>query len=402
MSKKFWYLVSITLIASMLLAACGGAATVAPTVAPTQAPTGPTGSVTLWHAYQTGSAEESTLATLITNAKAQFPNLTINVLQIPFSDIFNKYQQEVAAGGGPDMYVAPNDDLGNWVRGNFVMDLTDKLAGKLDHVSATGVEGMKVDGKIYGVPESAKAVALYYNKSMVSTPPTTTDELLALVKGGTSMTNFIGAYHMFGWAAAFGGKLMDDTGKCVADQGGWADALQFLLDLKAAGATFDADYAKAETPFRQGQSAMMVNGPWTLGDYKKDLGDNLGVVVMPKGPKGAAAPLNGIDGFYINPNSKNVDGAIELALFLTGQASAQIYTDSAGHVPIRDDVKSSDPLIATFAQASAAGFPRPQSKEFANYWTPFGDLFTKVLEGVVTPDQGVKDACAAMNAANGK
>ena len=86
-------------------------------------------------------------------------------------EIFNKYQTEVAAGGGPDMFVAPNDDLGNWVRSDMVMALDDKLAGKLDAVSQTGVDGMKVDGKLYGVPESAKAVALYYNKSMVANPP---------------------------------------------------------------------------------------------------------------------------------------------------------------------------------------------------------------------------------------
>ncbi|MEK7310876.1 MAG: extracellular solute-binding protein, partial [Chloroflexota bacterium] len=352
--------------------------------------------------YQTGSSEEATLAKLIENAKAKFPNYTINVLQIPFSDIFNKYQTEVAAGGGPDMFVAPNDDLGNWARGGLVLALDDKLAGKLDKVSGPGVEGMKVDGKLYGVPESAKAVALYYSKDMVANPPKTTDELLAAVEGGTSLNLFLGAYHMFGFTGAFGGKLMDDTGKCVADQGGWADAMQYILDLKAAGATVEPDYGKAETPFRQGEAAMFVNGPWALADYKKDLGDKLAVVPMPAGPGGKANPLNGIDGFYINPNSKNVDAAIELALFLTGAESSQIYTNEAGHVPIRSDVTASDPLLAGFAEASATGFPRPQSKEFGNFWGPFGDAWTKAVEGALTPEEAVKEACAAMNTANGK
>ena len=109
-----------------------------------------------------------------------------------------------------------------------------------------------------------------------------------------------------------------------------------------------------------------------------------------------------IDGFYINPNSENTLSAVELGLFLTGQESSQIYTDMAGHVPIRSDVTSEDEHIAAFAEASATGFPRPQSQEFANYWGPFGDMFTKVLEGAVTPEEGVAEACAAMNAASGK
>ncbi len=117
---------------------------------------------------------------------------------------------------------------------------------------------------------------------------------------------------------------------------------------------------------------------------------------------GSANPLNGIDGFYINPNSENKQAAVDLALFLVNQESSQIYTNQAGHVPIRDDVEPANDLNAGFAQASATGYPRPQSVEFGNYWAPFGDMFTKVLEGLSTPADAVAEACAAMNAANNK
>src|SRR3990170_5168302 len=189
MKKNMLLAMSLFVIAGLVLAACGGGATETPKV-----------ELTLWHAYQTGSAEEATLGKLIENAKAKYPNYTINVLQIPFSDIFNKYQTEVAAGGGPDMFVAPNDDLGNWVRGGLVLALDDKLAGRLGKVSGPGVEGMKVDGVLYGVPESAKAVALYYNKSLLPVPPKTTDEVLQLVTDGQMLVNVQGSYHLFGWS----------------------------------------------------------------------------------------------------------------------------------------------------------------------------------------------------------
>lgn len=421
MNRKWNILLTFLMLAALFLTACGGTTETASNESTEPAATdssdavnvstdentaaetsGEKVTIQLWHAYQTGSAEESTLTTLVANAQKEFPNMTIEVLQIPFDQIFNKWQTEVAAGEGPDMFVAPNDDLGNWVRGSLVLNLDSYLEGKLEGVVSVGVDGMTVDGSLYGVPESAKAVALYYNKSMVDTPPATTDELLKAIQDGQKMTFVNGAYHLFGWSGAFGGKLLDDSGTCVADQGGWAEALQYLLDLQAAGATFDADYGAAEAPFRAGETAFFVNGPWALADYKKDLGDNLGVALIPAGTA-PATPLNGIDGFYINPNSANPQAAVDLALFLTGDASAQIYTDSAGHVPIRTSVDaSSDPLVATFAEASAAGFPRPQSVEFANYWTPFGDMFTKVLEGQATPEEAVTAACTAMNAANGK
>ena len=58
--------------------------------------------------------------------------------------------------------------------------------------------------------------------------------------------------------------------------------------------------------------------------------------------------------------------------------------------------------VQAFADASAQGFPRPQDSWFDNYWGPFGDAFTKVLEGQIKPADGVTAACADMDKANGK
>jgi arabinogalactan oligomer/maltooligosaccharide transport system substrate-binding protein len=300
------------------------------------------------------------------------------------------------------MFTAPNDELGNEVRANLLMALDSKLQGKLDKVAPLGVDGLKVNGKLYGVPMLFKAVALYYNKDKVPTPPKTSDELLNLVKSGKTLVQNQNAYHLFGWSTAFGGNLMDSSGKCVADQGGWADAFQYQLQLKQAGTRFETDGGRADTSFRGGQVDMIINGPWVLGDYKKDLGSKLGVAPMPAGPKGKAGPLTGVDGWYINNSAKNVDGAIALALALTTAESQKVYADVAGDVPVRTDVTVSDPLVKAFSDASATGFARPQSVEFGNYWTPFGDAVTKILEGKTTPQAGISDACKAMNTANKK
>ncbi|MHB9082523.1 MAG: extracellular solute-binding protein, partial [Bellilinea sp.] len=173
MTKKYLPLISILLIAAFALAACKPAATatpepvVEPTAAagePTAAPAEPTAEpaaepveVTFWHAYGTGSAEEVTLTKLLAQAAVDLPDVKINVLQVPFNDIYNKYRTDVAAGSGPDMFIAPNDSLGDDARAELIADITDLLAGKLDGVNQLGIDGMTVDGKIYGVPESMKA-----------------------------------------------------------------------------------------------------------------------------------------------------------------------------------------------------------------------------------------------------
>ena len=409
MKKSILLVLNAAMVAAFALAACQPAATAVPTSVPTQVPAtaAPTTAapveLTLWHAYSAGGSEEAALAKLVNEYTTANPNVTVNVQAIPFDQIFSKWQTDVSSGGtAADLFTAPNDDLGNWVRAGTVAPLDDLLAGKLGGISDTGIAGVTVDGKIYAVPGIIKAVALYYNKSTVPTPPATTDELLAMVKSGKKLVLNQNAYHNFGFFPAFGGKLMDDTGKCVADQAGFAEAMQYLVDLKAAGATFETNGGNADTLFRQGQADMIINGPWTLGDYKKDLGDKLGVAPIPAGPKGPAQPLAGIDGFYVNPNSPNQVAAVALAQSIFSAKGLAVYADTAGDPPARTDVTIADPLVKAFSDAASAGFPRPQTTEFGNWWGPFGDMVTKVMEGKSTPAAGVAEACAAMNKASGK
>jgi arabinogalactan oligomer/maltooligosaccharide transport system substrate-binding protein len=334
-------------------------------------------------------------------------DLKINVVEQPFSDIFTKWQTDVLAGGGPDMYIAPNDNLFSQADAGALEDVTAAVEGKLEGFSEVAIAGSKVDlgdgGKMYMIPESLKAVALWYDKSKVATAPTTTDALLAGVKDGSILLGIHqdSIYFNYGWAGAFGGQLMDDTGKCIADQGGWAEGFQLLADLKAAGAKFYTDGNALKQDFQTGKINATVDGPWQTADFTKALGENAAVAPMP-GATGTANPLTGVDGWYINPNSANKDLAIAFALQMVGTDSAQIMTSDAGHVPAAPGVTITSPIVQGFADQAAAGFPRPQRIEFNNFWGPFGDAMNQVLDKGADPTAAVAAACQQMNEANGK
>src|SRR5512146_3296564 len=138
--KIRYSLVALLVVLSMVLVACGGAATPVPTQPPAQPPAevkptekpaeppaagGPKGEITIWHAYGTGSAEEKALTEALAGLNKKYPDLKVNVLQIPFDQVFNKWETEVAAGGGPDMFTAPNDNTGNEIRAGVLADVTD-------------------------------------------------------------------------------------------------------------------------------------------------------------------------------------------------------------------------------------------------------------------------------------
>ncbi|HUI89830.1 MAG TPA: extracellular solute-binding protein [Anaerolineales bacterium] len=393
MHRRMLALFSVLLVAAFALSACGGGS----------ASSGPV-TLTIWHGYHAGGSEEATINKIVSDYQAANPNVKLTVLEVPFDQLYNKWDTSVAAGQTtPDMFTAPNDNLGSEVRAGTIAPIDALVQGKLTGYTQAGINGVTVDGKIYAVPGIAKAVGLFYNTSTIPNPPKTTDDLMALVKSGKKF-GFVnnGGYYMWGFWSAFGGTLMDSSGKCSATQGGFADALQYLADLQTAGGTIYTDEGKADTAFEQGQLDMIIEGPWELGDFEKALGSKLGVVPGPNGPKGAFMPMMGIDGWYINPNSKNQQAAIAFALYAFGKDGLTLYENNAGDPAARSDVTSTDPLVKAFADIAAAGYPRPQSKEFGNYWGPFGDAMTAVFGGKAAPADAVTTACAAMDKANGK
>jgi arabinogalactan oligomer/maltooligosaccharide transport system substrate-binding protein len=386
------------------------ASVAAPSTAPeSQAPAGLTGELTLWESYASGGGELGGFNKIIDGIKAANPGLTINVVEQPFSDIFNKWNTDVAAGGGPDMFIAPNDNLFSQADAGVLANLNDALAGQLNGFSQVSVDGSKADlgdGKgpqLFMVPESLKEVALWYDKSAVPTAPTTTDAMLAAVKDGSLKLGLNqNAYHMFGFSGAFGGTLMDATGKCVADQGGFADAFKYFQDLKKAGAKYYTDGNALKQDFQTGKLNAVIDGPWQTADFKTALGDKLAVVAMPDGPTGAHAnPFTGTDGWYINPNGKSVDLAVAFALQFVATANEQIFSDEGGHIPAAPGVTINDPLVQGFADAAANGLPRPQTKQFNNYWGPFGDAVNQVLDKNADATATIASACKLMNDASG-
>lgn len=389
MTKKLNLLISLLLITAFALTACGGG-------------TGSTatGEVTLWHAYGTGSAEEVALTAILEKAKTDMPNVKINVLQVPFNDIYNKYRTDVASGGGPDMFIAPNDSLGDDARAGLLADITELAKGKLGDYSQLSIDGMSVDGKLYGVPESLKAIALWYNKDLIATPPATTDELKALMEAGTPVSLSYGCYHHYGFFGSFGGKIFDDNWKVIADQGGVADAMSYLNDLYQISVAngWPKNDSDGLAPFTEGKMAIITNGNWAMGDYRKALGDKLGVAPLPAGPGGPATPLLGVDGYYFNPNSTNLASALEVALYLTGKDAETAMMNDAGHVPANTTVEVTDPLIKGLLDAFKTAYVRPQVPQLGNYWSNFCGV-DQVFEAGVPAAQWVADATANANKA---
>lgn len=353
--------------------------------------------VTIWSTFGT-SQEGIAFSKVISQAVIDFPQYKITVVQVPFSDIFNKYRTDVAAGGGPDMFIAPNDYLGDYVRSGLISDITDLAYNKLTDYSLLSIEGMKLDGKLYGIPESFKAVVFWYDKTKITTPPATTDELKKMMVAGTPIGISFGCYHSWGFYNAFGGKIFDEDWNIVADQGtGITNAMTYLNDLYQIAKTngWPRTDSNSLAPFTEGKLYAIINGNWAMGDYYKKLGEKLGIAPLPSGPGGVAKPLLGVDGYYINPNSQDKEAAIEIALNLTS-GKAEIELMKAGHLPAITTVTITDPYLLAIQEAFKNGYIRPQVPQMDNYLANFCNMNQVFVYGV-DPVIWVQEATTAAN-----
>jgi arabinogalactan oligomer/maltooligosaccharide transport system substrate-binding protein len=413
---------------AVLAAACSStAASPSPTATPTPAtgtptpagatptPAGPatpaplSGTLTVWDGYATGSAEAAAMDTVIAKAKTAFPGLTITRTDVPFDQLFNKITQAWASGEtSPDMFIAPNDSLGSEQRqGILYGPMDDVLKPYLSNFTPVAIDGAKVNGHIYEIPESMKAVSMFYDKTKVTSVPKTTDDLLALAKAGTKIgigEYASGYYNWWLYSAFSGASIMDNTGKCVADTNGISDGFKYLKALKDTGnVKFETSASNLQGDFKTGAVSLIIDGPWETGDYEKALSANLAIAEIPAGPKGKALPLSAPDGWYLNVNSSDSQKtlAVQFALWEISLAGGeQTFADTAGHLPAAPGATLKDPISQGFAAQILDSYPRPQSKAFDAYWTPFGNAFDSVILKGTDPVKAVADACSQMNKAN--
>ncbi|MCC7164692.1 MAG: extracellular solute-binding protein [Anaerolineae bacterium] len=430
MNTKKMFGLSVLLVAlALLVAACSAPApapTTAPAVAtsapaatsapepttapaatnapePTTAPAAAAAAIKLWHG-QTG-AEADALGEVIKKFQDANPGTTVEILAVPFDQLKNKFTTEASTGGGPDLLIGPKDWIGELAQADLIASLDDKSeAVGLNNLNPSAVDANKFQGKVWAFPESTEAMALWLNTDKVKTPPTSADELLKLAEESGVAINQ-GFYQSMGILSAYGAKLFDENQKCILDQGGTTDALDWLTKAKATkGVIMDSDGGKLDAAFKDGQVAAIFNGPWATGDYAKALGADKIAIAAPiaMGP-GKFAPFLGTKNVFLSANSAgdNQAAALKFLNFLS-QPDTQALFVPVGHIPSNPNVKIDDPIIAGFLAQTQTSTYFPNEPEMGAVWTPGADMITTVLEGKSSAQDAAVAACKTINEANKK
>ncbi len=430
--KKLWTIITLLLVAAFVLAACGQKAT--PTAAPQPAQTeeaapamteeapaateeapamteeAPAEPVTIAFWEQEGEDVDVFIDQLIADFQAQYPNITVERSHYGNEDLRDQFQTAALADAAPEVVRVPNDFAGPFSALDIIAPATD-LFGQdfLGQFFDGALQPAMVGGTLWGVPDNyGNHLMLLYNKSLIPEAPKTFDELIAKAKELTSGDIQGFAYNLnepfwgAGFYGAFGGWPLDENDQPQFNNQAFIDYLTFVANLKAEGVVpEECDYNCADTMFKEGKAAMIINGDWSLGGYADALGDNLGVAPVP--------PINGnpytemTAGKYFmvskavldDPAKK--DAVVKFITFMTSADVQKRWLDEFKRLPSNKEVAqdpaiTSDPILAGSMAALANGRGMPAAPEMRCAWDAWRPALEGVMAGTLTPEEAAAQA----------
>ncbi|MBS1124084.1 MAG: extracellular solute-binding protein family 1 [Deltaproteobacteria bacterium] len=196
--------------------------------------------VVLWHAYN--GAERTALESTAAQWNAQHPEQELELVAVPYGAFADKLTSAIPGGNGPDLFIYPQDRIGDWADSGVIEPIEFWLDDKrVERFTNEAIAAMAYKGSLWGLPVTVKSLALYYRTDLVETPPASTDELLALAPRMHARDGYAIAYanvDLYGhapWLFGYGGKIMDDTGKLAIATPEAASAMAFARKLVVDG-----------------------------------------------------------------------------------------------------------------------------------------------------------------------
>ena len=450
MSRKIYMILSLLLIASFALTACGATPTEAPVPdveepaatsepaepeepAATEAAAAEPVTITWWH-ITTKDPGLTDWQTMADDYMAAHPNVTIEITVLENEAFKTKLTTVMQSGDPPDIFQSWGGGTFNQqVEAGLLKDITADLEADpaWKESFAPGALGVySYQGKNYGVPWDMGMVGFWYNKDLfeqagIDAPPATWSEFLEDVQAlkdagitpisigegdkwpGMHFWNYLATricgQEKFEAAMARTGSFTDP---CFVEAG---VKLQELLALEPfqdgfLGATHD----EMQATFGNGKAAMELSGQWAPSTQAANAADqvgvaNLGLFGFPAVEGGAGAGtdvVGGGNGFAIGKNAE--PEAIDFVKYLTSVENQTIIAANGSGIPV---VKGSEQGL-TDANMLQVAETFGAAEYFQLYYDQFlppatgsvlNDSVQGLFAGTMTPEQvaqAVEDSVA--------
>jgi len=372
--------------------------------------------VTLWH--QMVPRDRVMLDRLVEEFEATHPEIEVRTLYKETEELRSGFQAAALAGIGPELVYGPSDVLGAFHAMGIVGDMnpwvSSEMAAEFVGGALTYLPDLKNpdQDQLLLLPDRfGNHLALVYNRNFVKEPPTTTEEMIAIAVENTVdedgpqdryglVWNFVEPFFAIPFITGHGGWVFDDSGKPVPalNTPQSAEAYEFILSLRDEHKVVprNCDYETADSLFKTGKAAMIINGDWSWTDYLETEGIDAAVAPLPivSATGKPMAPMVSPKGYSLNAlaSPQAAEDAMQFALFMTSEASQRKFMELVRILPSRKKLLD-DPLMRSDAtlQASKMQLDRgrimPVVTEMRAVWDAMRPPYQSLLGGGSTPQE---------------
>ena len=343
-----------------------------------------------------------------------------DVLTGDFTENNQKVRIAMENEAGPDVLggVDVGANLRALVSTGQVRDLTEyyRTSGLIERIPANLIAQVSVEGRIYAIPQNLESVGVFYNKDAFAEleleVPTTFEEYVDVLEAVKDAGYY--GYTMGlagGWPSALMASMFmySSAGSEYIDvlsgTQPWPDCENCLDGLSAFQGMVSNGYANPDPLgidynqsldlFYQGQSIMVLNGPWFINDANLANPDfDIGFFYLPAvNPATDIKTLGGIGGSIIIAEYAPIDAAFKVVEWLTSeeiavQALRDMAVLPAFSIEVPEDIS---PLYYQIASETAANVDKIGFWP-VTYLPPkvFGDMNQIVqgmIGGMLTPEE---------------
>ncbi len=336
--------------------------------------------------------------------------MTINLVHKP--NLTDAVTAAAGAGQGPDIVAWVDDQIGKWVKLEAIKPMDSYVNKEYMNSQFTpaAVDAATFEGKIYGMPESVEAITIIYNKKLITSSqvPKTTDGLVSFAKSYSQSNpgsygvvwNPKDAYFQAPWIYGSGGFYVKADGSVGLNTSGTKAGFNYVASFKGAMPA-GVDYGIADTLFKEGKAAMIINGPWSVADYVK-AGVDYGYATLPtvQGSGKPASPFVGVKTLMLGAYAQNPALAVDVMKFFSNQANQTNMVLTTREIPanklaLADPKVQAIPDIAGFGAQVKNGVPLPNTPFMSALWDPVAKALEAVWTGKQSVDAALSDAQTA-------
>lgn len=312
-----------------------------------------------------------------------------------------------------DVFMYANDTLTIMTDANALVKFGGKYREEIEDInSAEVLASLTKDGELYGIPFTTNTWYMYYDKRVFSEEDVKNLDTM-LEKGVVSFpfTNswYLPAFYIGNGCTLFGDGTDESKG---VDFGGEkaTEVTKYLIDLvNNPNFRIDAD-GSGIAGLRDGSISVIFSGSWDAKAVKEILGDNMGVAALPtfnlNGEEKQMMSYAGSKAIGVNPYSKDMVPAVELALFLGSAEAQEEHYKLRNVIPCNTELLgkpeiSADPVVMaqndTFNRTSIL---QPFVSGMNNCWTPVESMGKAIRNKSVTYENAAEQTEAMNEAMN--